>query len=272
MSVLVGSARIDENGNASGGVAGDQTGKEVCTQSWYLHSKGWVLLRPDEAYAEKIASAMEDACANNNIGYDQNQRLTLYNLAKANGWNLKTVGACETDCSALVRVCCACAGITVSNFTTANEATMLVNTGKFTKYTDTKYTTASTYLKRGDVLVTASKGHTVVVLGNGSGVTTTTSTTSTTTSSTSTSSKKATDAASSYLKSLAGTYVTTANLNVRNGAGTSKGIMVTIPKGTSVKNYGYYSTASNVKWLYVQFTYKSVTYTGFCSSAYLEKQ
>ena len=86
-----------------------------------------------------------------------------------------------------------------------------------------------------------------------------------------TTSKKATDSAKSFLKSLSGTYTTTANLNIRNGAGTNKGIMVTIPKGTKVKCYGYYTAVKNVKWLYVQFTYKNVQYTGFASSDYLKK-
>jgi len=94
-------------------------------------------------------------------------------------------------------------------------------------------------------------------------------------SSSTTATKTATDKAQSYLKSLAGTYkvtTTSNNLNVRNGAGTSKSILVTIPKGTSVKNYGYYTTASGVKWLYIQFTISGVTYTGFASSTYLAKQ
>ena len=56
MAVIIGSARIDERGKASGGKAGDQTGKEVSTQNWYKHSKGWVLLRPkDPEKAAKIA-------------------------------------------------------------------------------------------------------------------------------------------------------------------------------------------------------------------------
>lgn len=89
---------------------------------------------------------------------------------------------------------------------------------------------------------------------------------------TATKSVKATDSAKSFLKSLAGTYKVTASaLNVRHGAGTSKKIMVTIPKGTQVKCYGYYTTVSGTKWLYVQFTYKGVKYTGFCSSKYLSK-
>ena len=63
MAVKVGSARIDENGRAHGGKAGDQTGKELSVQSWYRHSKGWRVLRcTDSAKAEKIAAAMEAAC------------------------------------------------------------------------------------------------------------------------------------------------------------------------------------------------------------------
>ena len=65
MSVKIGSARIDENGKAHGGAAGDQTGKEVSTQSWYAHTKGWVLLRAKSAEArERIARCMQAACDN----------------------------------------------------------------------------------------------------------------------------------------------------------------------------------------------------------------
>lgn len=171
MSVRVGSARIDEHGNIHGGAAGDQTGKEVCTQDWYLHSKGWVVLRPASAYAEKIAATMEAICANDHIGYDQYQRNTLYSAAQSAGWNIaKITTNCETDCSAAVRVCLAAAGIMVSDFNTSSEAGTLLGTGKFTKFTESQYTTKSDNLKRGDVLVTKTKGHTVVVLDNGANV------------------------------------------------------------------------------------------------------
>lgn len=72
--------------------------------------------------------------------------------------------------------------------------------------------------------------------------------------------------------SLAGTYVTTANLYCRNDAGTNKKALCLIPKGTSVKNYGYYSVSGGVKWLYIQFTMDGVQYTGFSSSAYLKRK
>ncbi len=107
----------------------------------------------------------------------------------------------------------------------------------------------------------------------GSSTSSSSSSSGTSTSSTSTTEKTATDKAQSFLKSLAGTYKVTATngLNVRNGAGTSKSKLVTIPYETEVKNYGYYTTASGVKWLYIQFTYKNVKYTGFASSQYLKK-
>lgn len=87
-----------------------------------------------------------------------------------------------------------------------------------------------------------------------------------------TDSKKATDSARNFLRPLAGTYKVTATmLNVRNGAGITKKIMVTIPKGTKVQCYGYYTAVGSVNWLYIQFTYKGVTYTGFASSKWLAK-
>ena len=169
MAVIIGSARIDERGKASGGKAGDQTGKEVSTQNWYRHSKGWVVLRAkDPKKAAKIAQAMRAACANDNIGYDQYQNQTLWNAVKDKGYDpAKATVKCETDCARLVRVCCAYAGIMARDFYTATEAACLMDTGEFVKFTTSKYTSQDEYLGAGDILVTKTKGHTAVVLTNG---------------------------------------------------------------------------------------------------------
>lgn len=168
----MGSARNDENKKAYGGKAGDQTGAEVSTQSYYVHSKSWRVFRAkDPAKAEKIAECMQAACDNKHIGYDQWQRNTLYTEAAKVGFDVsKVTKDVETDCSALVRVCCAYAGITglPSDFRTGNMPANLLATGQFVELTGTKYTKASTYLRRGDILVTATSGHTVVVLNDGS--------------------------------------------------------------------------------------------------------
>ena len=177
MAVLMGSAHGDENRAAHGGKAGDQTGKEVSLEKWYKHKKGWRVLRAvDEKARDKIAVAMERACANDNIGYDQWQRDTLLKVVKDKGFDpAKADKACETDCSALVRVCCAYAfGSDIvltaapdARFSTANMCKILVSTGLFTELTGAEYTDKSDNLRRGDILCTKTQGHTVVVLSNG---------------------------------------------------------------------------------------------------------
>lgn len=169
MAVKIGSARHDENGKYSGGKKGDQTGSEVSTQDWYKSSKGWVVIRAkDDEVRKKIAEAMQAACDNKHVGYSQSDRYSLFNAAKLVGYDIsKVVSDVNTDCSACVRVCCCYAGVIVGDFNTSNEASILKDTGKFDILTDTKYTNSSDYLLAGDILVTKTKGHTVVVLNNG---------------------------------------------------------------------------------------------------------
>lgn len=166
MAVLIGSAR-SSYGNTS---PGDQNGgKEVSTEKYYVHSKGWYVLRAkDPDKREKIAVAMERACANNDIGYDQSTRLTLFNDVKAAGFDpARTTKKVNTDCSALVRVCVHYAGIEVDNFITSNEVSKLMATGEFDKFSDDEHCKSSDHLLRGDILDTRTKGHTVVVLSDG---------------------------------------------------------------------------------------------------------
>lgn len=161
MVVKVGSARIDENGKLSGGKAGDQTGKEVSTQDYYMHSKGWYLLRPKSAEdADKLAAAMSDACINDNIGYDQGNRLDVISKLKKYGSMKKIAEKTEADCGTLVRGCCIEAGFDPGNFNTANEAACLEKTERFENKVAV---TSATVLHNGDVLVTKTKGHTVIV-------------------------------------------------------------------------------------------------------------
>ena len=85
---------------------------------------------------------------------------------------------------------------------------------------------------------------------------------------------KAKKAAHSFDKSLAGAYQVTAGdgLHIRDGAGTGEDSLAVLPMGTTVRNYGYYNMVGGVKWLYIQVTLGSTTYTGFSSSQYLKKK
>lgn len=156
MDIIIGSARCDENGKYSGGKVGDQTGKEVSTQKFYVSSKGWYILRPKSiSHASLLANKMLQACNNKNIGYDQSNRLGIIK------YGILTSVKTECDCSSLVRQCIKEAiGKDVGNFTTSNEVAVLVNSGLFDKISYT----SSTTLYSGDILVTKTKGHTVIVV------------------------------------------------------------------------------------------------------------
>lgn len=175
MGVKIAHASISEKGTITG-TAGDQTGKEVCIRGWYNRSEGWLLIRcKDPAMRPYIAEAAEAAAKNDHIGYDQYQNGTLYNQVKDKGFDpAKATVDTETDCSRLVRVCVqyACEkvgnGKTIPEFYTATEPTILKNTGLFDVLTDSKYTKQDDFLLRGDILCTKTKGHTVVVISNGS--------------------------------------------------------------------------------------------------------
>ena len=167
MAVKIGNAVRDENGGIAGGQIGDQDGREVRTQDFYV--KGWtsVLRAKSSATAEAIAANMETACANDNIGYSQKtNRYTLYESLKTNGKNMATaIGDC--DCSELVRVCCWLAGANLAEkISTANMLSEFKKSGQFEIFTDTAHLTSDAYAKRGDIYL--RRGHTFVVLEDGS--------------------------------------------------------------------------------------------------------
>lgn len=167
MAIMLGSARIDENGKATGGNVGDQkqvsasndTRGEVSMQAFYNHSKGWRILRAKNAeHARKLAEGMTILCNNPNVGYDQSNRLGVVK------YGINTKVKTEGDCSSSVRACIIYAtGRDVGNFTTYNEKNVLVASGLF-DYVGDFVSQAKTPVYDGDVLTTKTKGHTVIVV------------------------------------------------------------------------------------------------------------
>ena len=168
MSMIIGSARSDENYRYSGGKRGDQRQSstpdysgEVSKQTFYVHRKGWYILRPKKvAHANAIAAAMSDACDNKNFGYSQSDRYSVFNYKKTK--NAKINKPVNCDCSSLVRKCIYDGtGKDVGDFSTSNEASVLEGSGLFESR---KPYTSGTILYDGDVLVTKSKGHTIIII------------------------------------------------------------------------------------------------------------
>ena len=171
MAVLIGGASINEYGKLEGGKPGDQTGTEVYEQPWYLHPKGWVVLRAKSPIVRaKMAQDMRYACANDFIGYSYwDHCYTLYNEVKKYDFDCSKVDIpCETNCAKLVRVCALYAGVKVRDFSTENEVNMFMETGLFSLLKEDKYCKSSDWLLEGDILITSTKGHTCIVLSNGS--------------------------------------------------------------------------------------------------------
>ena len=112
---------------------------------------------------------MEAACANDMIGYNQVRSWDLYDKSKPYGWDCSKVKvASDVDCSTLVRACVAYAlQRDIPWFSTLNEIEKLSETGEFEILRDEKYSQSPDYLLRGDILCTATQGHTLVVLDNG---------------------------------------------------------------------------------------------------------
>lgn len=169
--VKIGHARHDERGKYSAGTAGDNTGSEVTITNWYR--RGWnVVLRAKSKFiAKDIAIACVDACNNDNIGYDQLQRTTLYDEAEKVEFNIRKVKkTVETDCSALVAVCINAAGIKVSkNIYTGNMVNAIMRTGQFELLKDKKYLDSPNFLQAGDILVYEGH-HTAIVVSDRNGV------------------------------------------------------------------------------------------------------
>lgn len=163
MAVIIGNARIAETGGVNG-AKGDQTAREVMLQDWNTGGTWNYVIRPkDPAVAKKIAAAMKAACNNNNIGYSQADRRSLYNIVSKNGWKIAKAGKCNCDCSSLVSVCVNAAGIKVSpDMYTGNELKLLKATGKFTVYTGITFTQSASKLHTGDILL--RNGHTAIVV------------------------------------------------------------------------------------------------------------
>ena len=158
MSVILGSARSTYNSPK----LGDQSGKEVSTQGFYLPKEGyWLGFEPkDKNLANKLAQNMQDACDNNYFGYSQPYRLTGRQAVVRYGSIKGVKELCAVDCSSLVNLCLYCSGHNVANFNTASEPKVLRNTGLFTEKRITKESQCTT----GMILCTPTKGHTMIVV------------------------------------------------------------------------------------------------------------
>lgn len=152
----------DENGNTSGGVAGDQTGHEWDVRGW--KDAGWtcILRYPDQNVAKDIASLAASAADNDLIGYNQDERDDFWKHLEASSYDPAQITvACNTDCS------CSTASIVKAvgyrdgiealqkinvEMTTSNMAEALSDAG-FEVIRDSSYLKTPLKLEPGDIIL-----------------------------------------------------------------------------------------------------------------------
>lgn len=252
MSILIGHSSINELGKATGGLAGDQTGKEICTRLWYNPSSKWdYVLRPlTNEIAEKSAKFVEDICDNNKVGYNQSDRNSLYKQAKAVNFDGKKIKkACSCDCSSLMHTSAIAGGAAIpygsNGLTTRTMVDGFRKSGDYTVLSDEKYLTSDKYLRRGDILVNEGS-HTVMALEDG---------------------VEAYDMFEDKFEPYVAKVTT--DLNLRNTPSSlyRTNVIVVLPKDTYVSVIDY----SVGYWVKVQLVAYNQEYTGYVSSKYLEQ-
>lgn len=160
---------IDENGHTTGGVAGDQTGKEVCIRDWYNKPWNVVIRFKNEWSRYALAVAMVEAAKNDYIGYNQNKRNTVITEAEKHNLIIGLIdGKCDSDCSSLVSLGCMYAGVPKELMvvggnacTTRTLRRQLEKSGLVEIFTDKEHTASAEKLITGDILL--SEGHHVAV-------------------------------------------------------------------------------------------------------------
>lgn len=100
-------ASIGSNGKVSGDLAGDQNGKEVKISEYYEFGQRWVIRFRSKKRGRKAAEATKMLARNNNIGYNQSNRKSLYIQCELINWDIDRIyqiHPCDCDCS-LLAVC-----------------------------------------------------------------------------------------------------------------------------------------------------------------------
>ena len=168
----------DERGKITGGQAGDQTGKEWTIVPWYSRPWYCVLRHPDPNVRKLLADYARAAALNDNIGYDQWERLTFLAELKVSDWNPANItNKCEADCSSGVVAITIAVGNVIGiealaelnpKLYTGNMRNAFKNAG-FECLTEKKYKNSDKYLLPGDILLNDTH-HTAINLDFGSEV------------------------------------------------------------------------------------------------------
>lgn len=173
MSIKICHASIDERGQGRNGQSGDQTGKEVCVRDYYKKNWTTVIRHPDPSIRKKAAKIAKKLANSNLVGYDMNQRNTLYSALKKFNFDADMYIASgiktETDCSAFIYAIYSCVLPELrrdTNAPTTADMKSFYERYGFQISVDSVFNSDPSNFKIGDILVIydASAHHTVIVV------------------------------------------------------------------------------------------------------------
>lgn len=158
---------VDKNGVATGGTSAALSSDTVCMRPYY--NKGWTsIYRNSEEVALKIYKNAESICENDFIEYNPLGKVSAYDLAKKNNWDIRSITEfCKIDNVSFVVLCVSALGKTTvgldEKIKFRNLDWFLINNG-FSKIPFVEQKT----LKRGDILV--GEKHAAVVISDGENI------------------------------------------------------------------------------------------------------
>lgn len=172
MVIQIVHAKMDENGKVDGPLVGDQTGKEILTQNFYLNDSTYLLICKDKQMAKRAADFAVQIAHDDHYGYSQGseKRWTGHKAIIAHGGIDGAEGS--FDCATLMFTAYILAGLKIKpDGYTGNLVQKFEATGTFTILKGSPYTTSGDYAEVGALYVrpktSARGGHVFMALGAG---------------------------------------------------------------------------------------------------------
>lgn len=172
---MISNCGSDERGRARGGKAGDNNGREWRIRTWYSSPWKCVLRYPRSEVRNMISDFAKDSALNDNIGYNQADRVSFWKALTKSKYQPKNVSVkCNTDCSAGVSAIVKAVGyrLGIAKLKNINENNWTGSMRQsfreagFEVLTGSKYLTSDKYLLPGDILLNDAK-HTCINIDYG---------------------------------------------------------------------------------------------------------
>ncbi len=174
MAIQIVHAKMDENGKVDGPLVGDQTGKEILAQNFYLNDSTYLLICKDKQMAKRAADFAVQIARDDHYGYSQDsvKRWSGYRAIAVNGGEVEGEEG-SFDCATLIFTAYILAGLKIKpDGYTGNLVQKFEATGMFTVLKGSPYIDSEDYAEVGALYVrpktSARGGHVFMALGTGS--------------------------------------------------------------------------------------------------------